>query len=70
MIVFGEISFSIYMIHTLGIGVLHAIFDKLKLGMIWQVDFIVSFLIILSVGYFVFHYYETPVSLYLKKKLL
>lgn len=68
MIILGEISFSMYMVHYMAISVLHSIFDK-YLRMVWQVEFAVSFLIILSASYLVFHYYETPVSLYFKKKL-
>lgn len=70
MLALGEISFSVYMIHQMAIGVLHSVFSKLELNMVWQVELVISFLIILSVGYLVFHYYETPVSRYLKKKLI
>lgn len=70
IVALGEISFSLYMIHYQAIGVLHSIFDKLRLDMIWQAEFAISFLIILSASYLVFHYYETPVSLYFKKKLV
>lgn len=70
MIAMGEISFSLYMIHQMAIGVLHAIFYKLGINMIWQVELVACFLIILFASYLVYHYYETPVSQYLKKKLI
>jgi len=70
MIALGEISFSLYMIHYMGIPVLHFIFNKLGLNMIWQAEFSVSFLIILFVSYLVYHYYENPISSFLKKKLI
>lgn len=69
MIALGEISFSMYMIHTLGISIIRSIFHKLGLNVIWQLEFFASFLIVLAVSYLVYHYYEMPIALYLKKKL-
>lgn len=70
MIALGEISFSMYMIHCLGISVLRSVFDKLGLTMIWQIELPVCFLTVLCVSYLIYHYYENPVSLYLKKRLI
>lgn len=69
MLVFiGGFSFTFYMIHQMGINVLHSIFSKLGLNMIWELDFSVCFVFILCVSYLVYRYYEVPISKYLRKK--
>lgn len=65
----GEFSFTFYMIHQMGIGVLHSIFNKLGLSMLWEVELLVCFVLILLVSYFVYRYYEVPISNYLRKKI-
>ncbi len=70
MLVSGEISFSLYMIHQMGIGVILSVFTKLGIDIPWQIEFCVCFLLILAASYIVYHYYEIPVSQYLKKKLI
>lgn len=70
MLALGEISFSMYMVHQMGINVVRVLIGKLGLTMMWQVELILSFLIIVFISYIVFHYYEIPVSQYLKKKFI
>lgn len=65
----GNISFSLYMIHTLGISVLNTLFNKAGLDMIgWQIRLPVFLLIILAVAVCVNKYYEKPIAAWLNKK--
>lgn len=54
----------------MGINVLHSIYSKMGLNMIWELDFFVCFVLILFVSYLVYRYYEVPISEYLRKKLI
>lgn len=70
MVYLGNISFSIYMIHTLGISILNALFDKAGLDMIgWQIRLPLFLLAILAVAVCVNKYYEKPVANWLNKKI-
>lgn len=65
----GKFSFTFYMIHQMGIGVLHSIFNKLGLSMLWEIELFICFIFILFVSYLVYRYYEVPISNYLRKKI-
>lgn len=58
------------MIHQMVIPVLHAVFCKLGLNMVWQVELPVSFLVILFVSYLVYHYFESSLSNCLNRKII
>ena len=65
----GNISFSIYMIHQLGINVLNALLNKLGYELDWQLRLPLFLVIILIGGVLVNRYYEKPLAAFLKKKL-
>lgn len=67
LLAIGKISFSFYMIHQLGLIILGVAFEKMGIQSIWQLP--LSFMLILLSSYVIYHYYEIPISFYLKKRL-
>lgn len=65
----GEISFSFYMIHQLGIWVVSACFNKLQVDIGWEIKVLVIFIIVLIGSFLVYRYYEKPITSFLKTKL-
>lgn len=65
----GNISFSVYMIHQLGINVLNALLNKLGYELDWQLRLPLFLIIILIGGVLVNRYYEKPLADILKKKM-
>ena len=68
LIIVGSFSFTFYMIHQMGIGVIRAIINKLSLNLYWPLELFACFIIILLTSYFVYKYYENPVLKFLKKR--
>lgn len=69
MVYLGNISFSIYMIHTLGISVLNIVLNKIGWELDWQLRLPLFLGIILIGGVLVNRYYEKPLADFLKKKI-
>jgi len=69
MVYLGNISFSIYMIHQLGINVLNAILNKLGWELSWQFRLPLCLVIILIVGVLVNRYYEKPLAAFFNGKM-
>lgn len=61
----GGFSFSFFMIHQLAINGLRQFFE-----MMWPLEFVIIFSIVVCVSYVVYNYYEIPVAKYLKRKLI
>lgn len=70
LVFLGGFSFSFYMIHQLAIIILQAIFHKLNLEVMWQLEMLVVFILVLFASYLVYSYYEITITKYLKRKLL
>ena len=70
LVYLGNISFSIYMIHLLGITLMNAVLDKIGLDIIgWQVRLPLFLLVTLIFAVCVNKYYEKPLGNWLNKKL-
>lgn len=54
------------MIHTLGMIIVHAMFQKLDITLVWPIDLTICFLVIIITAYLVYHYFETPISMFFK----
>lgn len=65
----GEISFSFYMIHQLGIRILSVCINRLHIDIIWEIKVFAIFVIVLIGSFFVYRYYEKPMTYFLKTKL-
>lgn len=63
----GEFSFSFYMIHQMGIGILKGCMIRLHVDIPWSISLPLCFVIIVAVSYLVYKYYEKPIASLLKK---
>ena len=66
----GDISFTFYMIHGLGISVLGSIFNRIGLQDFYLVKYILDLLIITSGAYIVNRFYETPIKNFINRKMI
>lgn len=64
----GEISFTFYMIHQLGIGVIESVFNKLNFGS-YTTRFGLEIFLIVFVSIIVNRFYEVPIKNLLGKKI-
>lgn len=72
LVEFGNVSFSFYMIHIIGLNLLGNLYSSLFGECDILLTILPSFIVIAVVSYFIYRYYETPVSRFfinlLKKK--
>lgn len=66
---FGNVSFSFYMIHQLGISLVLGAMNRLGISVPVSVSLPATLLLIIFVSFFVYRCYETPVVNYLLSKI-
>lgn len=70
LVVFGNWSFSFYMIHLMGINFIQRVLIKMNFDFPFIVNLLLTFVIVLIVTAIVHLYFVERVSVFLKKKLL
>ena len=70
LVYLGNISFSFYMVHQLGIRILNILFDKTGIGTPWYINLALFAAIILAGSIIVSRYFEKPVVTALNRKLI
>ena len=68
LVYLGNISFSFYMVHQLGIRILGAVTERVEMP--WQILMALSLAVILVGSIAVNRLYENPVAAYLNRKLI
>lgn len=69
LVMFGNVSFSFYMIHQLGISLVLGAMNRLGISVPVSVSLPATLLLIIFVSFFVYRCYETPVVNYLLSKI-
>lgn len=70
LVYLGNISFSFYMVHQLGIRILGAVTERVDMEMPWQILMALSLAVILVGSIAANRLYEKPVAAYLNRKLI
>ena len=70
LVYLGNISFSFYMVHQLGIRILGAVTERVDMEMPWQILMALSLAVILVGSIAANWLYEKPVAAYLNRKLI
>lgn len=70
LVYLGNISFSFYMVHQLGIRILNILFEKTGIGTPWYINLALFAAIILAGSILVSRYFEKPAAAALNRKLI
>lgn len=65
----GELSFTFYLIHQMGIGVLTGLLHRLSVELPWPLACLSIFILLWGVSYGISRYFEQPVTAFLTAKL-
>ena len=70
LVYLGNISFSFYMVHQLGIRILDVLFEKTGIETSWYINLVLFAAIILAGSIILSRYFEKPVATALNRKLI
>ena len=70
LVYLGNMSFSFYMVHQLGIRILNVLLEKMGIGTPWYINLVLFAAIILAVSIIVSRYFEKPIAAALNRKLI